>query len=66
MLQVRCLGYKGYSKCIKVVLFTRLEAFTEALDYGQEGVTEFEAEGEAAGQYKALLEWLINSYITLK
>ena len=42
---------------VSPVHFTRLEAFTETLDYGQ-GVTEYEKYGEAAGQIRALLEWL--------
>ena len=43
---------------VSPVCFTRLEAFTEALDYGQ-GVTEYEKDGEAAGEIKALLNYYV-------
>ena len=36
---------------------TRLEAFTESLNYGQ-GVAEYQPDGKASIQVKALLEWL--------
>ena len=42
---------------VSPVHLTRLEVFTEALDYGQ-GVTEYEKDGEASGQVNAMLEWL--------
>ena len=42
---------------VSPVHLARLDAFTTALDYGQ-GVTEFEAGGEATGQIQAFLGWL--------
>ena len=42
---------------VSPVHLTRLEMFTEALDYWQ-GVTEYEAGEEATGQIMGLLEWL--------
>ena len=50
---------------VSPVHFTRLEAFTEALDYGQ-GVTEYEADGEATGQIKALLGWVSAKCLCIK
>ena len=42
---------------VSPVHFTRLEVFTEALDYGQ-GATEYQDKGEASGGIRALFEWL--------
>ena len=42
---------------VSPVYFTRLEAFTTALDYGH-GVTEYVGDGEATGQIRTLLEWI--------
>ena len=42
---------------VSPVHITRLEAFTTALDYGQ-GVTEYQNDGVATQQVKALLDWL--------
>jgi cellulose biosynthesis protein BcsQ len=45
---------------VSPVHIIRLEAFTEALNYGQ-GVTEFQPNGKASKQIKALLDWLQSS-----
>jgi chromosome partitioning protein len=42
---------------VSPVHITRLETFTEALNYGQ-GVTEYQSNGKASKQIKALLDWL--------
>ena len=42
---------------VSPVHITRLEAFTEALNYGQ-GVTEYQKDGQASEQVKALLGWI--------
>ena len=42
---------------VSPVHIIRLEAFTEALNYGK-GVTEYEPNGKASIQIKALLDWL--------
>jgi chromosome partitioning protein len=42
---------------VSPVHITRLEAFTEALNYGQ-GVTEYQSNGKASKQIKVLLDWL--------
>ena len=42
---------------VSPVHITRLEAFTDALSYGQ-GVTEYQQTGQAAKQVSALLGWL--------
>lgn len=42
---------------VSPVHITRLEAFTEALNYGQ-GVTEYQSNGNASKQIKMLLDWI--------
>ena len=42
---------------VSPVHIIRLEAFTEALNYGQ-GVTEYQSNGKASKQIKELLDWL--------
>jgi chromosome partitioning protein len=42
---------------VSPVHIIRLEAFTEALNYGQ-GVTEYQSNGKASKQIKMLLDWL--------
>jgi chromosome partitioning protein len=42
---------------VSPVHIIRLEAFTDALNYGQ-GVTEFQSNGKASKQIKELLDWL--------
>ena len=42
---------------VSPVHITRLEAFTEALNYGQ-GATEYQSNGKATKQVKTLLDWL--------
>ena len=42
---------------VSPVHIIRLEAFTEALNYGQ-GVTEFQSNGKASKQIKMLLDWI--------
>ena len=43
---------------VSPVCFKRLDAFTEALDYGQ-GVTEYQSDGVASGQIRALLDYYV-------
>mgnify|MGYP002632462793 CR=1 FL=1 len=45
---------------VSPVHITRLEAFTEALNYGQ-GVTEYLSKGKASKQIKMLLDWLYST-----
>ncbi len=42
---------------VSPVHITRLEAFTDALNYGQ-GVTEYQSNSKASKQIKVLLDWL--------
>lgn len=42
---------------VSPVHIIRLEAFTEALNYGH-GVTEYQSNGKASKQIKMLLDWL--------
>ena len=42
---------------VSPVHITRLEAFTEALNYGQ-GVAEFQSNGKVSKQIKEQLDWL--------
>ena len=46
---------------VSPVHITRLEAFTEALNYGQ-GVTEYQSKGKASKQIKMLLDWLYTKF----
>ena len=42
---------------VSPVHIIRLEAFTEALNYGQ-GVTEYQSNGKASEYIKTLLDWI--------